>query len=281
LNKYKNIVFSEILTKRKDIIKNVDFVKLLRQSILQEAIQGKLTVEWRKQNPNTEPAIELLKRIKKEREQLGKENKREKHISPISTDEIPFELPQGWVWCRLGEICEIIMGQSPDGNSVNNLGKGIEFHQGKIFFTEKIIAKSNQTTDQITKIASKDSVLLCVRAPVGKVNITDRNICIGRGLCALKANPFMEFLFLFYSILTLENTFVNKAKGSIFTAISLDIVKNEIIPLPPLPEQQAIVDKLETLLEKCNQLKEEIENMSKNSKELLRALFKETFGEAK
>ena len=257
----------------------IQLLSQLRQSILQKAIQGKLTAEWREQNPNIEPATELHKRIKTKREQLIKENKREKPISPISKDEIPFELPQGWVWCRLEEICEIIMGQSPDGNSVNSLGNGIEFHQGKIFFTEKIIAKSNQTTQQITKIASKDSVLLCVRAPVGKVNISDRNICIGRGLCALKANQFMEFLFLFYAISTLEKTFVSKAKGSIFTAISLDIVRNEIIPLPPIPEQQAIVNIIETLLEKCNKLQEEIENMNKNSKELLKALFNETFGE--
>ena len=80
----------------------------LKQSILQEAIQGKLTTDWRVQNPNTEPAPELLKRIKAEKEQLIKVKgiKKKKVLPPISKEEIPFELPEGWVWCRLG-TCSI------------------------------------------------------------------------------------------------------------------------------------------------------------------------------
>jgi len=69
-----------------------------------EIIQGKLTAEWREQNPNTEPAAELLKRIKAEREKIVKEKKvkKEKLLPPITENEIPFELPEGWGWCRLG-----------------------------------------------------------------------------------------------------------------------------------------------------------------------------------
>jgi len=279
LIEYQNSVFNEIVGNRKDLLKNIDFIKLLRQSILQEAIQGKLTAEWREQNPNTESASELLIRIKAEKEKLVKEKKikKEKPLPPILENEIPFELPKGWVWCRLGDACEIIMGQSPEGDSVNISKDGMEFHQGKIFFTDEIIAKSNQTTNQIKKIAPENSVLLCVRAPVGKVNITDREICIGRGLCALKTDPFIGFKFLYYLIATLENSFISKAKGSTFTAISLDIIKNEIIALPPLSEQQAIVTKVETLLEKCSRLQMEIENLNRYSKDLLQALFSETF----
>jgi type I restriction enzyme S subunit len=72
----------------------------LKQSILQEAIQGKLTQEWRKQNPDIEPASELLKRIKVEKAKLIKEKKirKEKQLPPITQEEIPFELPDGWVW---------------------------------------------------------------------------------------------------------------------------------------------------------------------------------------
>lgn len=85
----------------------------LKQSILQEAIQGKLTADWRKQNPNTEPAIDLLKRIKAEKAQLIKDKKikKEKPLSKISSEEIPFELPEGWVWCRFGEIAVIKSGK--------------------------------------------------------------------------------------------------------------------------------------------------------------------------
>src|SRR5205814_84561 len=81
----------------------------LRQSILQEAVQGKLI----KQNKNDEPASELLKRIKAEKEKLIKQGKlkKEKPLPPITENEIPYQLPEGWVWCRLGETIELISGQ--------------------------------------------------------------------------------------------------------------------------------------------------------------------------
>ncbi len=80
-------------------------LKKLRQQILQEAIEGKLTADWRKQNPDVEPASELLKRIQAEKAQLVKDKKikKQKPLPPISEEEKPFELPEGWVWCRLGD----------------------------------------------------------------------------------------------------------------------------------------------------------------------------------
>lgn len=103
-------------------------------------------------------------------------------------DELPFEIPSFWEWVRLGNVANIKMGQSPKGENVfkkSEIKNGVEFHQGKIYFGDKIIKESEQLTIQPTKIAEKGSILLCVRAPVGKINFTDRNICIGRGLCAL------------------------------------------------------------------------------------------------
>ncbi|CAG5086019.1 restriction endonuclease subunit S [Parvicella tangerina] len=87
----------------------------LKQSILQEAIQGKLTQEWREQNPNAEPASELLKRIKAEKARLIKDKKikKEKPLPPIIDEEIPFDLPRNWEWCKLGEMYEIVRGSSP------------------------------------------------------------------------------------------------------------------------------------------------------------------------
>src|SRR5690606_23453331 len=78
----------------------------LRQSILQDAIQGKLTAEWRKQNSDIEPASELLKRIQAEKEQLIKEKKikEAKPLPKIKEDEIPFEIPESWEWCRMVAI---------------------------------------------------------------------------------------------------------------------------------------------------------------------------------
>ena len=170
---------------------------------------------------------------------------------------VPFEVPEGWVWCRLGDIFHVIMGQSPEGSSVSHNNQGIEFHQGKLCFNEKYIEKSNCYTDNPTRIAEPNSLLLCVRAPVGIVNITSRKICIGRGLCAIRVPEKMDILFAFYWLKTLESIFNQKATGSTFTAISGDIIKNELIPLPPLSEQHRIVSKIEEYFALINQIEED------------------------
>ena len=195
-----------------------------KKKILDLAIHGKLVA----QDPDDEPASELLKRINPQAEQTYEE-----------------ELPKGWTYCKLSDVFTITMGQSPKGETLNNK-KGIEFHQGKICFTDKFLLKSEIFTDTPTKIAEPNSILLCVRAPVGVVNITTRRICIGRGLCALQ--PFEGNInFYFYLLQTLQDSFENQSTGTTFKAISGDIIRNEKIPLPPLAEQKRIVKKIEEL----------------------------------
>ena len=140
------------------------------------------------------------------------------------------------------------MGQSPDGNSVRETYKGIEFHQGKVFFSNYVISRSNQSTSKPTKIAPTNSVLLCVRAPVGKVNLTDRELCIGRGLCAVQPLAGMTVDFVFRLLETYENIFVKQATGTTFIAITGEVVKNQLVPLPPLSEQHRIVTRIEEIL---------------------------------
>ena len=163
-------------------------------------------------------------------------------------DEVPFEIPDSWEWARISNVFQIEMGQSPKGDSVNNLKNGMEFHQGKVFFGEKYISISDQTTVSPTKIAVPDSILLCVRAPVGKVNITNRALCIGRGLCALKPLGGVNIDFAFHMFEMYENIFVKQATGTTFVAITGEVVKNQIIPLPPLSEQVRIVSKIKEVL---------------------------------
>ncbi|MCL2816005.1 MAG: restriction endonuclease subunit S [Oscillospiraceae bacterium] len=241
----------------------------LKNSILQMAVQGKLVP----QNPADEPASVLLERIRAEREQLIRDGKikRNKDESVIFRrdnshyekrgenercidDEIPFDVPDNWQWTRLGNVFHIIMGQSPDGKSVGETNTGIEFHQGKVFFSDYIIKKSNQSTDEPTKIAPVNSVLLCVRAPVGKVNITDRELCIGRGLCAVQPLAEMTVDFTFRLLETYENIFIKQATGTTFIAITGEIVKNQLIPLPPFSEQHKIVGKINFLFQICDRL---------------------------
>ncbi len=218
----------------------------LKSSILQYAIQGKL-VEQRREDGTAE---ELFQQIQEEKHKLIKEGKmkKEKSLTHISEDEIPFDIPDTWRWSRIGDVYALTMGQSPDGKSVSKGFDGMEFHQGKVFFGEDYILKSDQVTSEPSKIAEPNSVLLCVRAPVGIVNITDRELCIGRGLCALKPLAGMTEKYALYSLRCLKDTFIKKATGTTFVAITGEVVKNQIIPLPPLEEQHRIVAKIEELL---------------------------------
>ncbi|WP_253813731.1 restriction endonuclease subunit S [Treponema vincentii] len=139
------------------------------------------------------------------------------------------------------------MGQSPESSFISNNSDGMEFHQGKIHFTEKYIQKANNYTFSITKIAPKNAILLCVRAPVGVVNITEREICIGRGLCSIYPKYQIQSEFWFYWLQWQKDTFEQKATGTTFQAISIELIKNILIPLPPLSEQHRIVIAIEAM----------------------------------
>ena len=145
------------------------------------------------------------------------------------------------------------MGQSPDGNSLN-YQNGIEFHQGKIRFGNKYLRKSEVLTNSPTKIAISNSLLLCVRAPVGVVNITQREICIGRGLCGLTPTKAIDLNYAFYLLTTYQECFESQSTGSTFKAISGSVIKNEHLLLPPLSEQHRIVTIIEELFAQFDEI---------------------------
>ena len=214
-------------------------IKQTKSKILDLAIHSKLV----SQDPNDEPAIELLKRINPDFTPCDNGHRR--------------KLPQGWAYCQLSNVLKITMGQSPKGDSLNNK-RGIEFHQGKICFSDKFLLESGIYTNEPTKIAEPNSILLCVRAPVGVVNITKNQICIGRGLCAL--TPFEGNAdFYFYLLQTLQYSFDNQSTGTTFKAIPGEIIRNESIILPPLAEQQRIVQKIEKLFHILDNIQKTLE----------------------
>ena len=146
------------------------------------------------------------------------------------------------------------MGQSPSGDSVTESPNGIEFHQGKIYFTERHLAHSGQFTNEDNKIATENSVLLCIRAPVGVVNITDREIAIGRGLCAVTPLTGMSVEFVFHWLTGFQNDFIEQATGTTFMAITTDVVRQQIAPLPPLAEQERIIIAVDTTFKWLNEI---------------------------
>jgi len=155
-------------------------------------------------------------------------------------------------WKKLGEVCEIIMGTSPEGKTISsNSTNGIEFHQGKLFFGNKFLKHSNLFTTSPIKIAKPGSILMSVRAPVGDTNITDRAVAIGRGLCSIFGKNPVQTQFIYYYLKASVNIIKRKSTGSTFEAISTNDVISLPIPLPPLSEQErivAILDKLDALV---------------------------------
>ncbi|MEJ8744375.1 restriction endonuclease subunit S [Mediterraneibacter sp. HCN-7094] len=249
----------ESIENSKDNLK-VD-INRTKAKILDLAIRGKLIP----QNPDDEPASVLLERIRAEKEEIIKQgkikrNKKESVIfkgddnsyyEKIENDvtcidnEIPFEIPDNWSWARISNIADITMGSSPKSQDICNNNQYVEFHQGKIYFSKKRLMKSNQYTKKITKIAAKQSVLLCVRAPVGELNITDRKICIGRGLASIKPLGNINEEFMFYWLHPYKTYLVNRSTGSTFSAITSDTVRNILIPVPPQIEQKQILNKIQ------------------------------------
>ena len=266
------------------------FLTQLKQSILQDAIQGKLTADWRAQNPNTEPACELLKRIKAEKEQLVKDKKikKEKPLPPISEDEIPFELPEGWVWCRLGEICRKVT----DGfhNTPPKIKEGYPYIAATHVKSEKIDWKNAY------KVSEKFHRELYKKANPQKGEILVVNIGAGSGCPAIidvdvefsfKNTAILKFnqdlilnKYLFYYLISIqEANYKMLTRGANQPFLSLKVIKGFIIPFPPFEEQNIIVEKVGALMQKCDAIEEEIKSSEANAKMLMQAVLKESFEE--
>ena len=181
---------------------------------------------------------------------------------------------EGWSKRKIEEIATITMGQSPSGNSINEIN-GMEFHQGKIYFGEKYIKESHFYTSDPIRFAEPNSLLLCVRAPIGVVNITDRKICIGRGLCSIKANDSMLYNFLYYAILSKKEYYNKNATGSTFLAISSNVVKDTPISFPSKEKQCQIASELDKITEMISKYDEQLKELDK----LSQSIFYEMFGD--
>ena len=158
-----------------------------------------------------------------------------------------MNLQEHWRVVRLGDTCNIIMGQSPPSTTYNNEGLGMPFLQGKAEFTELFPHPTKYCTKQL-KVCPKGSVLMSVRAPVGNVNLADREYIIGRGLTSISLKRGNN-RFLFYLLLHSKKELESKSSGSTFKSINKTTINDFRIPLPSLPEQRAIAHVLQTIQE--------------------------------
>ncbi len=153
------------------------------------------------------------------------------------------EIPKHWIKLRLKFTDEVIMGQSPNSEDYNDIEAGLPFLQGNADFTN-LYPKPRIWCETATKVANKNDVLLSVRAPVGAVNMADREYGIGRGLCAIRFKKSFH-KYLYYLSLSINDELNSIATGSTYTAVTADEVKNVFIPLLPSDEQKAIADFLD------------------------------------
>lgn len=185
-------------------------------------------------------------------------------------------MKQGWTYKKLGEVCEVISGQSPEGKYYNSEGKGTPFYQGKKDFTSKYIGKPTVWTTEETKIAEKDDLLMSVRAPVGDVNFATQRLCIGRGLAAIRSKDNLNKEYLFYFLLAIKDNIKGK-EGVGFASINRKEIMDIDLKYPTsLPEQQRIVSRLDSAFAHIDELKANAEKQINEA----RALFQKALSKA-
>lgn len=260
----------------------------LRQAILQEAVQGKLT----KQDPNDEPAEKLLQRIKAEKQQLitaGK-LKKEKELRPITEDELPFELPKGWVWCRFNQICKVItcgMASTPKYYTEGRMFLSAKNIKPFKFLPEEHKFVDEETYIKITQNAKperNDILITRVGAGIGESAIIDRDIEFAYYVSLTLVKPIQKFLNSNFILLWLNSPIGIKNAIS-FTSglggsqgnLNVERVRNFLFPLPSLSEQQRIVTKAEQLMQMVSELEQQVQQSKEQAGQLLQAVLKEAF----
>ncbi|EBB9193662.1 restriction endonuclease subunit S [Salmonella enterica subsp. enterica serovar Stockholm] len=218
-------------------------IAALKQTILQLAVMGKLVP----QDPNDEPASELLKRIAQEKAQLVKDGKikKQKPLPPISDKEKPFEVPEGWEWCRLGECINLISGQhlKPDEYEEECHGEMLPYITGPAEFGLISPTYSKYTNEKRAIAAKGDILITCKGAGLGKLNVADTNIAISRQLMAINVIR-MNSEYLKIILDSMYGYFQSKGVGIAIPGISREDVMEPLIMLPPFEEQKRIMEKL-------------------------------------
>ena len=243
---------------------NEELPERLKKSILQEAIEGRLVP----QDPNDEPASVLLDKIRTEKKRLVKEGKLKKkdlEETPVSEDEIPFDIPKGWEWHRIGYLANLYTG-----NSISKDVKESKYTnvKGRWYIATKDVNFDNtidyengiyipEKDESQFKIASAGSILMCIEGGSAgrKIGILDRDVCFGNKLCCFLSYGISNvFLYYYLQSSNFKEIFNDNKKG-IIGGVSINMMAPLLIPIPPLAEQKRIVEKIEQLMHEIDKLK--------------------------
>ena len=245
---------NKLLSDRAEL--ELSLARSLQKSILQEAIQGKLVP----QIPEEGTAKELLEQIRQEKHNLAKEGKLKKSalsdsiiykgddnkyweknskIEKDITDEIPFEIPDSWVWCRLSNLVLLLSGRDLELTQYNSVSNGIPYMTGASNFKNGILIK-NRWTDTPIVISVLGDLLITCKGTIGEMAFnTIGDIHIARQIMAIRSS-FVDLNYIQY-YLSANLQVLQRQANSMIPGISRGTLLNAIVPLPPLMEQARIV----------------------------------------
>ena len=254
--------------------------KKLRQKILDLAIRGKLVP----QDPNDEPASVLLERIREEKERLIKEGKIKRSKKTASSDtyhyeNVPFEVPEGWVWCKLENITVLIEdcphttakdeGKGYPLVRTPNIGEGQLLLDGVHRVSKEVYDKRN-----VRAVPQVDDIIYAREAPAGNVAVIRENeqVCLGQRTVLIRPmNTLIDSVWLTYTMLApySKNHLTSKATGSTVTHVNMASIRPFDLPLPPLSEQHRIVAEIKrwfALIDQIEQGKADLQTIIKQTK---------------
>ncbi len=246
-------------------------VTKLRQALLKEGMQGKLV----KQNLKDGNAKDLLEKIKIEKIKLGK---KEKQLPEIKDEEIPFDIPASWVWCRLTDVCIQIVDcphSTPKYLATDTGFYGIDTtcidDSGNIARLRNLSKEG--FAERIKRLIPKENDIVYARE--GSIGLAafipkDKNICLGQRVMLFRKSSGIssDFLKIIVTEESYKNRLLAKHRGMGAKHVNVSDILSSLVPLPPLPEQNRIVKKLKELTKLCDELQISIQ-ASKEQNEML------------
>ena len=244
--------------------------KELKASILDLAVRGKLVP----QDPNDEPASVLLEKIRAEKRKLVKAGKIKKEKNPseiyIATDgkpyekfadgsetciedEIPFELPKGWAWARLGNVIELVSGRDLTPDQYSDQLKGTIYITGPSCLSDEGVLLKRWTSEPSVYAYAGDVLLVCKGAGYGKTVICDvKEAHIARQIMAIKQTPHLDMRYVKHYLDANAARIKEQGQG-VIPGIDRNSVLSLLFAVPPLKEQQRIVANVKELTHKLNE----------------------------
>ena len=284
---------------KSEIESQKNYAKLLRQNILQEAIEGKLTEDWRKENPVVKgnpdfDAEALFEKIQEEKCHTDSEllrNSKKKVFESISENEQPFEIPEGWKWVRLGEIVENITSGSREWARYYSDTGAIFLRMGNLSRESYVLRLDNiqhvrvpeSSEGKRTRLLPFD-LLFSITAEIGNLGLIPKDFpeaYINQHTARIRfAQLVKQSLYFANALLApgIRKLYLPNAHG-MKNSFRLDTLSFIPLPLPPLAEQKEIVSRVEKLLTNVTELEKQITKRETLTKQMLQSIMKDAFRE--